>query len=316
MDVSIVIPLFNEQDNVRPLHARLRSVLDTLDRAAEIIFVDDGSRDATAEQLRRVADADDSVRVVHLRQNSGQSAAMRAGIDHTTGDMIVTMDGDLQNDPGDIPLLLKTIESGYDFVTGWRKDRQDAYLSRTFPSRIANWLIARVSGLPIHDTGCSLKAYRADVIRQVPLYSEMHRFIPAMCSLSTHRFAEVVVHHHPRRHGHSKYGLSRIWKVLLDVVTVKMLISSARRPLHWFGTLAALFLCLATAAWTKFLIDASAPEPELSIVLPVVGLLFAALALHLVFAGLFGELVVQQDPSHRVVPLTECRTIVPKLRHD
>ncbi len=311
-----MIPLFNEQDNVRPLHARLRSMLATLDGSAEIIFVDDGSQDGTAEQLGRVADEDDSVRVVHLRHNSGQSAAMRAGIDHTTGDTIVTMDGDLQNDPRDIPLLLKTIESGYDFVTGWRKDRQDAFLSRTFPSRVANWLIARVSGLPIHDTGCSLKAYRADVIRQVPLYSEMHRFIPAMCSLSTQRFAEVIVNHHPRQHGCSKYGLSRIWKVLLDVVTVKMLISSARRPLHWFGMLAALFLCLATATFTKFLIDTSTPGSDLSIVWPVVSLLFAALALHLVFAGLFGELVVHQDPANGVSPLAECRTIVPSSRHD
>ena len=246
MDLSVVVPLYNEEDSVRPLYESIRSVLDNLSVDGEMVFVDDGSADSTFSKAAEIADADPRLRVVKFRRNYGQTPAMAAGIDLARGRIIVTMDGDLQNDPRDIPEFLKKIDEGFDIVVGWRFERQDKLVSRKIPSKIANWLIAKVTGVPIKDNGCSLKAYRADVIKHVPLYSEMHRFIPAMASLAGPRIAEIKVRHHARKFGESKYGLSRVYKVLLDLLTIKMIATFSARPLKWFAMLSAPFLVLST----------------------------------------------------------------------
>ncbi len=239
LDLSVVVPLYNEEDNVGPLYAALAAVLRDLPLRAELVLVDDGSTDATFARARRLPrDPRLPVRIVRFRRNCGQTAAMAAGIRLARGRVIVTMDGDLQNDPRDIPRLLAKLEEGYDLVVGWRRDRKDHW-SRVLPSRVANRLIGWVTGVPIRDNGCSLKAYRADLIRRIPLYAEMHRFIPAMASLAAPRIAEIEVRHHPRRFGRSKYGFSRIYKVLLDLLAIRAILDFARRPVLWLAGLAA-----------------------------------------------------------------------------
>ena len=208
--VSIVVPLHNEEESVVPLYHGITSACAALERPYEIVFTDDGSRDRTFELLKQIHDQDMRVKVIRFRKNYGQTAAMAAGFDHARGDIIISMDGDLQNDPTDIPLLLSKFNEGFDVVCGWRKDRQDKFWTRRFPSVIANWIIGLVTGVRIHDNGCSLKAYRASVIKRVPLYGEMHRFIPAMTTQADARIAEIVVNHHQRRFGASKYGIGRL----------------------------------------------------------------------------------------------------------
>ncbi len=234
MDVSIVIPIFNERENLAPLHQALRETLDG--RRAELIFVDDGSTDGSREVLERLARTDAGhVRVIELRRNFGQTAAIAAGIDHAEGEVIVLIDADLQNDPADIPTMLDKIAEGYDVVSGWRVRRKDAFLTRTLPSRMANGLISWVTGVPLHDYGCTLKAYRREVLEGFRLYGEMHRFIPAYAGAVGAKIIEVPVQHYPRRHGKTKYGLERTIKVLLDLFTVKFLISYANKPIYLFG---------------------------------------------------------------------------------
>jgi glycosyltransferase involved in cell wall biosynthesis len=243
VDLSIIIPTFDEEDNVEPLYQALMGTMPARGRPFEIIFVDDGSRDRTFERLAAIAAQDRRVRVVKLRRNYGQAPAMAAGIDHAQGDVLVTMDGDLQNDPADIGCLLAKLEEGYDLVVGWRHERQDKWLSRRLPSVIANRLIAAITGVDVKDNGCTLKAFRAELIRKVPLYGEMHRFISAIASTVGCDLAEVKVRHHPRRRGHSKYGLSRIYRVLLDIMVIRTLITFARRPLFCFFSVAAASFC-------------------------------------------------------------------------
>ena len=228
-ELSVVVPLFNEEESLRPLHAAITQSVAQLGLAYEIVFVDDGSRDATAAVALEIAKADPHVCLVRLRRNYGQTPAMAAGIEQARGDVIVTMDGDLQNDPADIANLLARIDEGYDIAVGWRYDRQDKLISRKIPSRIANRLIAKATGVPIKDNGCSLKAYRAGLIKKIPLYSEMHRFIPAMASIAGPKIAEIKVRHHARQFGQSKYGLSRIYKVLLDLLVIKTVASFTAR---------------------------------------------------------------------------------------
>ena len=236
MDISVVVPLYNEEENIHLLYEELKGVLDTMPEQAEIVFVDDGSSDNTVAQLESIQANDDHVRVVSLRRNFGQTAAMTAGFDHARGGIIITMDGDLQNDPHDIPQLVAKLNEGYDVVTGWRYDRQDPFLSRRLPSQLANRLISRVTGVGLHDYGCTLKAFRREVIDNINLYGEMHRFIPAIASGMGISFTEVKVNHRPRRFGTSKYGISRTIRVVLDLITVKFMLSYATRPLHVFGT--------------------------------------------------------------------------------
>ena len=244
MIVSVVIPVFNERDNLAPLQQALREAL--AGRQAELIFVDDGSTDGSREELERLA-GDAGVRVVELRRNFGQTAAIAAGIDHAAGEVIVLIDADLQNDPADIPMMLDKIGEGYDVVSGWRVRRRDTFLTRTLPSRIANGLISRVTGVALHDYGCTLKAYRREVLQGFRLYGEMHRFIPAYAGAVGAKIIEVPVQHYPRRLGKTKYGLNRTIKVLLDLFTVKFLISYANKPIYLFGG-AGLVLILPSLA--------------------------------------------------------------------
>src|SRR5690606_16509973 len=228
-DVSVVVPLYNEEENVGLLHQRITGALSEAGLDYEVLFVDDGSRDRTLAKAKALTSVDPRLRVVEFRANYGQTPAMAAGIDLARGRIIATMDGDLQNDPKDIPAMLSEMDPDTDMVVGWRKNRQDKLLSRKVPSWLANKLIGVVTGVPIRDNGCSLKLYRASVIKSVPLYSEMHRFIPAMASITGARVKEVAVTHHARQFGKSKYGLSRVYKVLLDLLSIKTLIGLDRK---------------------------------------------------------------------------------------
>ena len=235
MDLSIVIPIFEEEKNIQPLYTELKGVLSDLGKNSEIIFIDDGSKDNSFELLRRIQQDDQDVRLIRFRRNFGQTAALAAGFQHAQGDVIVTMDGDQQNDPRDIPKLLDKIDEGYDLVSGWRYDRQDPYWSRKIPSMIANRLISRTTDVKLHDYGCTLKALRKEVAKNITLYGELHRFIPAIASWMGVSIAEVKVNHRPRVLGETKYGISRTIRVLLDLITVKFLLNYAGRPIHFFG---------------------------------------------------------------------------------
>ena len=241
--LSIVVPLYNEEESVERLLAQILEVGDNFAVSYEIIFVDDGSTDKTWTIIERLKKKTPHLKGIKLRRNYGQTSAMVAGFDHASGEIIVTMDGDLQNDPNDIPKLLGKLNEGYDLVCGWRKNRQDKKLTRILPSKVANWLIAKITGVPIHDNGCSLKAYRSPVIKSVRLYSDMHRFIPAMSTVAGARVAEVVVNHRARKYGKTKYGLSRVWRVLFDMISIKMVIHFHDRPMLWFSIFGLLF-CL------------------------------------------------------------------------
>jgi glycosyltransferase involved in cell wall biosynthesis len=249
-DVSIIVPLYNEKDNVARLCAATHEALGSMRRSYELVLVDDGSSDGTYAAAAAVARSDSRVRFVVLARNSGQTAAMAAGMANARGKYLVTMDGDLQNDPRDIPLLVDTLEKDYDLVAGWRMKRQDKLVTRKIPSRIANWLIGKITGISIRDNGCSLKAYRASVMRHVPLYSEMHRFIPAMSTIVGARIIEVPVRHHARQFGASKYGLSRIYKVLLDLISIRLVVAYANQPLVWFLKMALAPALLAAVLTT------------------------------------------------------------------
>jgi glycosyltransferase involved in cell wall biosynthesis len=234
MTISVVVPLYNEEENIGELHGKVKKVLEAIGEEYEIIFIDDGSTDRTLELLQEIQTGDNRVIVLSFRRNFGQTAAFAAGFDYASGDVIVTMDGDLQNDPDDIPKFLVAIKDN-DVVSGWRKKRKDPFFSRKLPSVMANWLISRVTGVKLHDYGCSLKAYRREVIKNLRLYGEMHRFIPAVANLYGVKIAEVETVHHPRLKGKSKYGISRTVKVVLDLITVKFLLSFSTRPLQFFG---------------------------------------------------------------------------------
>lgn len=223
--LSIVVPVYNEAENVSPLYEKINTVCSSIGLTYEVLFVDDGSQDNTYEVLSKLRETEPNISVIKFQENAGQTAAMAAGFEYAQGECIISMDGDLQNDPEDIPLLLEKLDEDYDLVCGWRKERQDKFWSRRVPSVIANWIISLVTGVAIHDNGCSLKAYRSEVIKQVPLYGEMHRFIPAMSTVVGARIAEIVVKHHPRRFGTSKYGLGRIWRVFLDILAFKLILS-------------------------------------------------------------------------------------------
>jgi len=290
-DVSVVVPVYNEEDSVGPLVARTTEVLQGAGIPFELILVDDGSRDRSVERIRALMLDHAALRLIRLRKNSGQTVAMGVGFKASRGRIVVSMDGDLQNDPVDIPRLAAMIDEGYDVVCGWRKDRHDKLWSRKVPSRVANWLIGRLTGIPVHDNGCSLKAYRKTVLDRVHLYAEQHRFIPARAAMVGARIGEIVVTHHARRFGQSKYGLSRIWKVFLDLFVIKMLTGFASRPLVWFTALSIPFAVLAAvflvAAWVV------AVREGASTVLLAEGLLFSFAATQMVLVGMMGEHIVR-----------------------
>ncbi len=235
--LSLVIPLLNEEENIPELYGEIVEACSSLDKEYEIIFIDDGSTDRSLAVLQELQDKDGRVVIISFRRNFGQTAAMSAGFDYARGDIIVSMDADLQNDPRDIPLLLEKVAEGFDVVTGWRHKRQDAFINRKLPSMIANKIISKATGVHLHDYGCTLKAFRKEVIKNIKLYGEMHRFIPAIASGMGISIAEVKVNHRPRKYGTTKYGISRTFRVILDLVTVKFLLSYATRPIHVFGML-------------------------------------------------------------------------------
>ncbi len=237
---SIVIPLHNEQDNVTELYDRLKAVMEAQAEPFELVFVDDGSTDRTFSLLREISEVDSRVTVVKLRRNFGQTAALAAGFDHVRGEYVIAMDGDLQHDPGDIPLFLEKLAQGYDIVSGWRKVRIDNLWLRRIPSRCANWLMAKLSGVDIHDFGTTFKAYRRDLLSQVPLYGEMHRFIPALASWHGASICEVPIRNTVRERGNSHYGLGRTFRVFFDLITIRFLLRYLSRPLHFFGTVGML----------------------------------------------------------------------------
>jgi glycosyltransferase involved in cell wall biosynthesis len=292
--LSVVVPLYNEVDNVSPLVEAVKGVLEG-SQPWELILVDDGSSDQTAEVAQRIAAADGRVRLIRLARNYGQTPAMQAGFDHARGRVVVSMDGDLQNDPRDIPLLAAKLDEGYDLVAGYRKGRKDKLVTRKIPSWIANRIIQRITQVKIRDNGCSLKAYRLDLLRRMSLYSDMHRFIPAVAAATAGaRIAEVPVRHHPRQHGSSKYGLSRILKVLADLLTIKMIRSFRDRPLAMMaaGSLLATLLATAVAAAAIVAAIGFGPEKANAVVFSGAALLCLGLAGYLLMLGLIAEVAL------------------------
>ncbi len=295
INLSVVIPIYNEEKNISLLYQRIKSACDPLSLSYEILMVDDGSIDGTCEIVSVLHRQDPRLKVIRFRRNFGQTAAMSAGFDHARGRVIIAMDGDLQNDPADIPMMLAKINEGYDLVCGWRKDRKDKYFTRKIPSMMANRLISWITGVKLHDNGCSLKAYRSDVIKKVGLYAEMHRFIPAMASMAGARITEVIVRHHARQFGKSKYGLSRVWKVFLDLFIIKTLVGFSTRPALWFSLLALPFIMLAVlflGITVTHYLDTGRFD-EFPVVFPTICILLFYLSAHLVTMGLLCEMILK-----------------------
>ena len=310
MTLSVVIPVYNEEENVQLLHERLRNALDPLNQEYELLFVDDGSTDRTLPILEEIQAQDNKVVVLSLRRNFGQTAAFAAGFDFSRGDVVVTMDGDLQNDPADIPKLLELIKES-DLVSGWRKKRKDPFFSRRLPSMMANWLISKVTGVKLHDYGCSLKAYRRDVIKNLKLYGEMHRFIPAVASWYGVRVAEVETVHHPRMRGKSKYGISRTVKVVLDLITVKFLQSFSTKPIQFFGPFGILsgflgFLILLYLSADKLLFGKDIGGRPLLLL----GALLIIVGIQLIGMGLLGEMLVRVYHESQKKPIYVIKKIL------
>src|ERR1700736_1813841 len=301
---SIVVPLHNEQDNVTDLYDRLKAVMESNGGSFEIVLVDDGSKDRTFNLLREIAAVDSRVTVVKLRRNFGQTSALAAGFDHSRGEYIIAMDGDLQHDPADIPLFLEKIAAGYDIVSGWRKVRIDNLWLRRIPSRCANWLMAKLSGVSIHDFGTTFKAYRREVLEQVPLYGELHRFIPALASWYGASIVEVPIRNVNRERGASHYGISRTFRVFFDLITIRFLLRYLARPLHFFGTLGMLSMLSGSgvASWLlveKFLRHSDVMSQHGPLMIFAAVLLLAGL--NLLAVGLLGEMQVRHyhEPTRR-----------------
>lgn len=305
IDLSVVIPVYNEEQSVGLVHSELTAALEPFGASYELIFVDDGSTDSTLDELLSICRQDPRATVIRFRRNYGQSAAIQAGFDHATGGVLVTLDGDLQNDPADIPALLAAISEGYDVVCGWRRRRRDRFLSRRLPSLTANWLIARITGIRIHDNGCTMRAYRREFAKKVRLYSEMHRFLAPLLSLSGCRYKEVTVNHRPRRFGRSKYGLARIWSVALDLLVIKMLIRFTVHPAAWFAVLCAPFALASVLAGgvSVFLYAAANDSGDFPIIMPSITLLCVFLWLHLLLSGICAELVVRAGDYRESDPI-------------
>jgi len=305
--LSIVIPVYNEEESLPLLYEKLVSTLATINYDYEIIYVDDGSHDTSFALLEQLAQQDTKVKVIKFTRNYGQTAALAAGIDHAQKEAVIFLDADLQNDPSDIPMMLAKLNEGYDVVSGWRKDRQDRWLTRILPSQMANWIISKVTKVHLHDYGCTLKIYRREVLQGYRLYGEMHRFLPAYAAQVGARIVELPVKHHPRRHGQSKYGLERTVKVILDLFTVKFLNSYAQKPIHIFGGVGialifisfflVFYLLLQKILWGFSLI--TNPLLLMSVMLTIIGV-------QSIFMGLLGELIVrtyyesQDKPTYHV----------------
>jgi glycosyltransferase involved in cell wall biosynthesis len=294
IDISIVVPVFNEAANLMDLCQGVRKVLIQLGATWEMIFIDDGSIDGSQEILDHLAEEDQRIRIIHFKRNFGQTAAMMAGFDHARGEVIIPLDGDGQNDPADIPNMLELLDQGYDVVSGWRKDRQDNYIKRNIPSIFANKLISAVSGVRLHDFGCSLKAYKRHVVDGIRLYGEMHRFLPIYASWHGAKIAEVIVNHQPRRTGSSKYGLERVVKVLLDLLVVKFLDRAAAKPMYVFGGcgIFSLAISLLTFLWMIYL-KLGIQIPFISTPLPLIVVMTFMIAMMCILLGLLAEMITR-----------------------
>ncbi|MDQ2936364.1 MAG: glycosyltransferase family 2 protein [Acidobacteriota bacterium] len=293
-ELSVFLPVYNEEPNLLPLHAKLDEALKTLGKSAEIIYVDDGSTDDSLKILRDLAQLDPRVRVVALKRNYGQTAAMAAGIDAAQGSVLIPMDADLQNDPADIVRLLEKLNQGYDVVSGWRKNRQDKVITRKIPSMIANRLISWIGGVPLHDYGCTLKAYRLESLESVRLYGEMHRFIPILASWEGARVAEIPVAHHARTMGKSKYGLSRTFKVVFDLMTIKFMASYQTKPIYIFGTFGMLaFLVSLLAGLYAVFLKIFHKADFVQTPLPILAIVMFAVAIQFLLMGMLAEMLVR-----------------------
>ena len=293
-ELSLFLPVLDEEENLRPMHAKIQEALKSLGKTAEVIYVDDGSTDKSLRILKELAAEDSRVRVISLRRNYGQTAAMSAGIDAAVGDILIPMDADLQNDPKDIARLLDKLNEGYDVVSGWRKNRKDKLVMRKIPSWIANSIISKIGGVPLHDYGCSLKAYRRDVIQDVKLYGEMHRFIPIYASWAGARVTEIPVDHHARTMGKSKYGISRTLKVVFDLITIKFMASYQTKPIYVFGAfgMIAFLLSIIAGIWAVFLKIFEGTSFILT-PLPVITVVMLAISVQFFLMGLLAELLVR-----------------------
>jgi glycosyltransferase involved in cell wall biosynthesis len=309
--LSIVVPVYNERENISYLYENLSKVLPSLGRKYEVLLIDDGSTDGTFSELVKIHEQNNNYKIIKFRKNFGQTPAMSAGFDYANGEIIITLDADLQNDPQDIPLLLEKMNEGYDIVSGWRINRQDKAVSRKLPSKIANWLIAKLTGVKIHDYGCTLKAYSRDVVKNIELYGEMHRYIPAVASWMGISVAEVPVHHHSRKFGKSKYGISRTIRVILDIIILKYLLSYSQRPIQIFG-LIGLFTGLVGGVITLYLIImrlffnaalSSRPLFTLSIFMIFIGV-------QLITMGILGELLMRTYHEASGKPTYAIRQII------
>ena len=312
LEVSVVIPIYNEEGNIRELYTKLNDVLSIITENYEVIFVDDGSTDNSFNILKEINTENKNVVVVKFRRNFGQTAALSAGFDHFKGDVIITMDGDLQNDPEDIALLLTKINEGYDIVSGWRVDRKDPFFTKKLPSKFSNWLASKLTGVKLHDFGCTFKAYRREVVENINLYGEMHRYIPALASQMGVSIAEVKVRHHPRQHGKSKYGITRLMRGMLDLITVKFLLSYSMRPLQLFGIpgIISLFIGFVIGAYLtvgKLFFGMSLADRPLLLL----AVLLMFLGVQFVTMGLLGEIItrtyyeVQGKPIYTVKEIIE-----------
>jgi glycosyltransferase involved in cell wall biosynthesis len=300
-ELSLFLPVFDEEGNLRPMQTKIAAALDALGKSAEIIYIDDGSTDGSLAILREIAAEDPRVRVISLRRNYGQTAAMSAGIDAARGQILIPMDADLQNDPADIARLLEKLDEGYDVVSGWRRHRQDKMISRKIPSMLANKVISWIGDVPLHDYGCSLKAYRRDVLKDVKLYGEMHRFIPIYASWAGARVTEIPVDHHARTAGRSKYGISRTVKVIFDLMTIKFMAEYHTKPIYVFGTFGMLaFFASAVAGlyavFMKFADVLGLPQFQADLVetpLPILSIVMFAISIQFFLMGLLAELLVR-----------------------
>jgi glycosyltransferase involved in cell wall biosynthesis len=293
VELSLFLPVLDEEENLREMHAKIAAALDELGKTAEVIFVDDGSTDDSLTILKEIAAEDDRVRVISLRRNYGQTAAMSAGIDAARGEILIPMDADLQNDPADIARLLEKLDEGYDVVSGWRKNRQDKLISRKIPSQIANKVISIIGGVPLHDYGCSLKAYRREVLQDVKLYGEMHRFIPIYASWAGARVTEIPVDHHARTRGKSKYGISRTIKVVFDLMTIKFMAEYHTKPIYVFGTFGMLAFLLAMIAGVWAIVLKFYGTSFILTPLPVITVVMLAISVQFFLMGLLAELLVR-----------------------
>ena len=312
MELSIVVPVYNEEKNLPLLYEAILEAMKGYNRSWEIVFVDDGSSDTSLQVLETLAGRNPQlVKVVTLRRNFGQTAAIAAGIDHSPGSIIVMLDADMQNDPADIPMMLNKLDEGYDLVSGWRKDRKDTFINRTLPSKLANGLISRVTGVHLHDYGCTLKAYRREVITGFRLYGEMHRFIPVYANRFGAKIIEVPVHHHPRKYGKTKYGLERTVKVLLDLFTVKFLISYSSKPIYLFGG-AGIVMAGISAALLLFLFIrrvwflVSVTQSPLFLISVITGLM----GFQSIMLGLIAELLIRTYHESQGKPIYNVRKVI------